>query len=90
MKNISRKTFIKKTGAGIAGITILPDLTAQKADSPKTLVALGSTGLKVTPLCFGASRTREEALINYALEKNINFLDTGRSYARGNNERLAG
>ena len=90
MKSISRKTFIKKTGAGIAGLTILPKIAIGTTATPKTVRPLGKTGLNVTPLCFGASRTTEEALINYALEKNINFLDTGRSYARGNNERLVG
>ena len=90
MRKISRKVFIKKTGAGLAGITILPNITASNPKAPKTLRALGNTGIEVTPLCFGASRTNEEALINYALEKDINFLDTGRSYARGNNERLVG
>lgn len=90
MKNISRKTFIKKTGAGLAGLSILPNLKASNASIEKTLKPLGNTGIKITPLCFGASRTREEALINYALEKDINFIDTGRSYARGNNERLVG
>lgn len=90
MKKISRKTFIKTTGAGLAGLTILPGIGVHGTDTVKTLVPLGSTGIMVTPLCFGASRAKDEALISYALEKNMNFLDTGRSYARGNNERLVG
>ncbi len=90
MKNISRKTFIKKTGAGLAGLTILPGIGVYGTAAVKTLIPLGNTGIKVTPLCFGASRAKDEALINYALEKDINFLDTGRAYARGNNERLVG
>jgi aryl-alcohol dehydrogenase-like predicted oxidoreductase len=44
----------------------------------------------VTPICFGASRTNEESLIKYAVEKGINFIDTGRSYSNGNNERIVG
>lgn len=51
---------------------------------------LGSTGIFVTPLCFGAARTNDEGLIRFAIDNGINFLDTGRSYARGNNERLVG
>jgi len=90
MKNISRKIFIKKTGAGLAGLTLLPGIGAYAETTGKTLIPLGKTGIQVTPLCFGASRAKDEALINYALEKDINFLDTGRAYARGNNERLVG
>lgn len=90
MKKISRKTFIKKTGAGLAGLAILPGIGVHSTAAGKTLIPLGNTGIMVTPLCFGASRAKDEALINYALEKDINFLDTGRAYARGNNERLVG
>ena len=90
MKKISRKTFIKTTGAGLAGLTILPGMGVHARASGKTLLPLGSTGIMVTPVCFGASRAKDEALISYALEKDINFLDTGRAYARGNNERLVG
>lgn len=90
MKKISRKSFLKKTGVGLAGLSIMPGISARGETTIKTLRPLGSTGINVTPLCFGASRTRDEALVNYALEKNINFIDTGRSYARGNNERMVG
>jgi aryl-alcohol dehydrogenase-like predicted oxidoreductase len=51
---------------------------------------VGKTGIMVSPVCFGATRTNQESLIRYALDKGINFIDTGRSYANGNNERLVG
>ena len=44
----------------------------------------------VTPVCFGAPRTNEESLIKYVLDKGINFIDTGRAYGNGNNEKLVG
>ena len=44
----------------------------------------------VSPICFGAPRTNEESLIRYAIDKGINFIDTGRSYGNGNNEKLVG
>jgi len=89
-KKISRKDFIRKTSAGVAGLTIIPGFVKANNSRFTGLKELGKTGIKVTPLCFGASRTRDESLIKYALDQNINFLDTGRSYARGNNERLVG
>ena len=90
MKKISRKEFIQKTGAGIAGLSLLPSVTRAGNQYEEKLRPLGKTGIMVTPLCFGASRTRDEALLRFALDKDINFLDTGRSYANGNNERMVG
>jgi predicted aldo/keto reductase-like oxidoreductase len=44
----------------------------------------------VSPVCFGATRTNEESLIRYVIDKGINYLDTGRSYANGKNEMMVG
>jgi aryl-alcohol dehydrogenase-like predicted oxidoreductase len=57
-------------------------------DIPET--QLGRTGILVSPVCFGATRTNEELLIRYVIDRGINFIDTGRSYSNGNNERLVG
>jgi aryl-alcohol dehydrogenase-like predicted oxidoreductase len=51
---------------------------------------VGKTGILVSPVCLGAPRTNEESLIRYAIDKGINFIDTGRAYGNGNNERLVG
>ncbi|MEE4114727.1 MAG: aldo/keto reductase [Marinilabiliaceae bacterium] len=90
MKKISRKEFLLKTSAGVAGLTIMPHLKSQVTVGKTGLRELGKTGIMVSPLCFGASRTMDEGLIKAALDRDINFLDTGRSYARGNNEKLVG
>jgi len=90
MKKITRKEFIKKTGTGVAAIGIVPGLLSSKAGKEMKLRPLGNTGIMVSPLCYGASRTMDEGLIRNALDRGINFLDTGRSYANGNNERLVG
>lgn len=90
MKKITRKQFLRKTSATIAGISLFPPIFGSSPTTSKTTVPLGKTGIMVTPLCYGASRTMDESLIRYALDQNINFLDTGRSYANGNNERLIG
>lgn len=90
MKKISRKDFITKTGAGIVSLGLLSGRSYKGSESKAAMNELGSTGIKVTPLCFGASRTRDEGLIRFAIDRGMNFLDTGRSYAGGNNERLVG
>ncbi|MGM0528865.1 MAG: aldo/keto reductase [Bacteroidota bacterium] len=90
MKKISRKEFITRTGAGIVGLGMLSGKSFKNKEEKPVMNELGNTGISVTPLCFGASRTNDEGLIRFAIDHGINFLDTGRSYARGNNERLVG
>ncbi|MDT8401053.1 MAG: aldo/keto reductase [Bacteroidales bacterium] len=90
MRKITRKEFITKTGAGIVSLGLLSGRSYNGKEEKALTTELGNTGIHVTPLCFGASRTNDEGLIRFALDNGINFLDTGRSYARGNNERLVG
>ena len=72
-----------------------------KADPPEAYAAqsgpvipayrtLGKAKIKVTEIGFGASRTMDPTLMNYAFESGINFFDTGRSYYNGQNEVLIG
>jgi aryl-alcohol dehydrogenase-like predicted oxidoreductase len=89
-KQISRKEFVKKTLTGIAGISLTSNRLSAAIALESELRMVGKTGIMVSPVCFGAPRTNEESLIKYALGKGINFIDTGRSYGNGNNERLVG
>ncbi len=52
--------------------------------------SLGKAGIQVTEIGFGASRTMDPQLMNFALQAGINFFDTGRSYNNGQNEVLVG
>jgi aryl-alcohol dehydrogenase-like predicted oxidoreductase len=89
-KRISRKKFITTTLIGFAGIGLMNRSLKAESYTVPLLRKIGKTAINVTPICFGATRTNEESLIRYALDKGINFIDTGRSYANGNNERLVG
>jgi uncharacterized protein len=89
-KDISRKEFILKTVTGIAGARLLTHQADVNMYPDAKLRKIGNSSLLVTPLCFGAPRTNDESLIKYAVGKGINFIDTGRSYGNGNNERLVG
>jgi len=89
-KQISRKEFVTKTLTGIAGITLVSKNISRYFPSVPLSRTIGKTGLAVSPICFGAPRTNEISLIKYALEKGINFIDTGRAYGNGNNEKLVG
>ena len=89
-KQISRKEFFTKTITGIAGLSLVSSKLTGIGSSFSEYRAIGNTGLVVSPLCFGAPRTNEESLIKYAIDKGMNFIDTGRAYGNGNNERLVG
>ena len=89
-KNISRKAFLSATIAGLAAIKLLPQTLRSGGTDIFRQRNIGKTGIRVSPVCFGATRTNEESLIRYVIEKGINYLDTGRSYANGKNEMLVG
>ena len=89
-KNISRKAFLSATVAGLAAIKLIPQTLRSGGTGLFRQRNIGKTGIKVSPVCFGATRTNEESLIRYVIEKGINYLDTGRSYANGKNEMLVG
>lgn len=89
-KLINRKEFLARSLAGIAGIGLMSNQVTAVSSSKSELRSLGKTGIIVSPLCFGAPRVNEESLIKYALEKGINFIDTGHAYGNGKNEQMVG
>jgi aryl-alcohol dehydrogenase-like predicted oxidoreductase len=89
-KTLSRKKFLSTALAALAAFKLM----AKSGSGAHTDVfkkrSIGKTGIMVSPVCFGATRTSEESLIRYVIDKGINYLDTGRSYANGKNEMLVG
>jgi aryl-alcohol dehydrogenase-like predicted oxidoreductase len=88
-RKLTRKQFLKTT-AGIVTLGLMDPRAFGKNKNEFQKIILGRTGLKVTPIFLGASRTKEPALVKAIIEKGINCLDTGRSYANGQNEVMLG
>ncbi len=95
MKNnkgkMTRKEFLKTSTVALLGFGVLG--TGYKKASGKNasgLVKLGQTGIDISQIGFGASRTMEPSLVDAAIETGFTFLDTGRSYTRGRNEVMIG
>jgi len=89
---ITRKKFLQKSLLTALGIGLIPkafSLSSNKHTMAETR-KLGKTGIEVSPLGMGASRTQEPAVLRAALDRGITFLDTGRSYAHGQNEVMIG
>ena len=89
-KQISRKEFFTKALTGMAGLSMISKHMTGFSSVKPEFRGIGKSGIMVSPICFGAPRTNEESLIKYALEKGLNFIDTGRAYGNGNNEKLVG
>jgi aryl-alcohol dehydrogenase-like predicted oxidoreductase len=92
-QKISRKDFIRRSAAGVAGLAFLKKkkLLLRTASLNETEYrVLGRTGLKVSPVGMGATRTMEESVVKAAIDQGVNFLDTGRSYSNGKNEEMIG
>jgi predicted aldo/keto reductase-like oxidoreductase len=95
-EGISRRTFVKATGAGLSASGAV-FATAQSAAVHKdTRVrrygTLGRTGISISDISFGSSRLRtgEENLVRHALDRGVNYFDTADSYTRGQSETVIG
>ncbi len=87
---MSRKKFLSAAVAGLTGVKLMPLVGNLNLKIVTQRRSVGKTGILVSPVCFGASRANEESLVKYVIDKGINFIDTGRSYANGNNEKIIG
>lgn len=94
----SRRSFIKKGVAGLAGAAVLPSVlkgetkTPGKAGKKKKMIyrTLGKTGLKLPIVSMGVMNADNPKLVKAALDAGIVHLDTAWIYQRGRNEEMVG
>jgi predicted aldo/keto reductase-like oxidoreductase len=95
----SRRHFIKKGFAGLAGAAILPSVLkgkpeAQAKSTGKTRKiiyrTLGKTGLKLPVINMGVMNADNPNLVKAALDAGILLLDTAWYYQMGRNEEMIG
>jgi predicted aldo/keto reductase-like oxidoreductase len=51
---------------------------------------LGKTGIEMSDISFGSSRTSDPELVRYAFERGIDYFDTAESYEHGDSEEAVG
>ncbi len=98
MSSSNRRDFLKNLGGAsvTAGLTAAcngSQRTVKKDPSGKHDIVyrkLGSTGYTVSEVGFGAMNTRDEELIQAAIDSGINYIDTAHGYMKGENERIVG
>lgn len=96
LRPINRKQFLRRTAGSLVGVTaacvgvptFIPDLRASNV--PLQYRTIGKTGLKVTAVGLGGSRTNEPSVMKRVIDSGVNFVDTGRMYAGGRNEEMIG
>ena len=90
-EKISRKEFIKKTSAGVLGLSLLCNsVNGEEKKGKAEYRSLGKTCIRVVPVGFAVARTMEPSLVKTAIDRGMNFLDTGRTYSNGRNEEMLG
>jgi predicted aldo/keto reductase-like oxidoreductase len=91
---LDRRRFLIAGTAATLGLGVL-DLgrhawAVPKAPRIRRLRRLGRTGLEISDISFGSSRSADPDLVRHALERGVNYFDTADSYEDGRSEQAIG
>ena len=88
---LDRRKFLELGSAATAGLALGPAAGAH-ADTPsvRRYVTLGRTGLKISDVSFGSSRSADPDLVRHALDRGVTYFDTAESYRFGTAEIAMG
>lgn len=89
---MSRRNFLSVGGAAVAGSTLAMNTSAKALEARlvqtggekiRGFNTLGRTGFQVSDLGVGGVPLRDSAVVRYAYEKGINYIDVAEGYGRG-------
>ncbi|MCP4726379.1 MAG: aldo/keto reductase [bacterium] len=89
MKNISRRQFLQRGSAGVSVLSVNPLLLSENQTVKPEIkyITLGRTGFKASNIGYGTSRgSIDPSVINYAINKGINYIDSSEGYGKGQGE----
>lgn len=95
-KKLTRRNFLKRTS--ILGTTVLVNTgkyfqVKEKNATCKEIEMkyriLGKSGLKVSEIGLGRLETQSENVLDYALDRGINYIDTPHEYIQGEEGRMS-
>ncbi len=89
---MDRRRFLG-AGAGLtAGLAGFGPRAGRAAPPPRIrrYVKLGQTGLEVSDISFGSSRSSDPRLVRHAVERGVTYFDTAESYRGGRAEEAIG
>jgi predicted aldo/keto reductase-like oxidoreductase len=91
---VRRRELLKHGAAAALGAGSLPVALASawggEEPSVRRYVELGRTGLRISDISFGSSRTTQPDLVRHALDRGINYFDTAKIYKGGRSEAAIG
>jgi predicted aldo/keto reductase-like oxidoreductase len=93
---LRRREFLKRGVGATLGMSALPlGVSAAPGPEPKEArvsryAVLGRTGLRISDISFGSSRTTDPDLVRYAFDRGVNYFDTAESYKGGRSEQAIG
>ena len=76
--------------AGLAGFGLASGVSRADAPRIRRHVTLGNTGLRVSDISFGSSRSSDPRLVRHAAARGITCFDTAESYRGGRAEEAIG
>ena len=101
-KGLSRRVFLGASLAAIPTLGLNPGRVRERtaggpglqppSDPPriKAFRTLGRTGWRVSDISFGAGLLSNAGVLQLALDRGMNYIDTGEHYERGGSERTIG
>ncbi|MFC1538997.1 aldo/keto reductase [Candidatus Latescibacterota bacterium] len=98
-KGIKRRSFIKKSSAGLLGAGMLnakksfgneEDTAEDKSPRIKEYRTLGRTGFKASDIGLGGAKITDAEVVKALIRTGVNYLDTSESYRNGNSEVMIG
>lgn len=90
--SIDRRRFMQASAAAMTAAAVGPAARPAAAAEPKIRAKrkLGRTGLEISDIGYGSSRTTDPAIVRHALERGVDYFDTAESYEGGESETSIG
>jgi predicted aldo/keto reductase-like oxidoreductase len=93
---LGRREFIRGTAVvglgGLGALALGSQRLARASDLPqiRRYRRLGRTGLEISDVSFGSSRSADPELPRYAFDRGVNYFDSAESYKGGRSEEAIG
>jgi predicted aldo/keto reductase-like oxidoreductase len=89
---LRRRELLQQGVALGVGSLVLGPARSARAEAPavRRYKRLGRTGLRISDISFGSSRSADPDLVRYALDRGVNYFDTAEGYKSGRSEEAIG
>jgi len=89
-RRFDRREFLKCSTAASLGVLGFPGEVFAAEPRVQRYRKLGSTGLEISDVSFGSSRTADPAVVRRAFERGVSYFDTAEGYKNGESEKAVG